>query len=171
MNEYKDANEFFDILLKPVNMKEIGEVSEDVINSYKEIKTVLTEVVKDNVDKTFGDRVKGYIDELQKRRNMFPKDSKFYQTAFISNKTFYRIRDDKIKPYRPGRNTVWKICFALELDQFKTKQLLESAKYHIDNDDERDKALMECINKKIYNIVDVDIYLDERGIELLSKLD
>ena len=162
-NEYVDSNDFLEHMLKPLNMIEVGNIDPVVQKYYDGIKTVFMQVINKNVEETFGQRVLKYMEESYK------KDSDFYKAAGISNKTFYRLRDDCEKPFHPSKETVWGVCLALKLDKYKATQLMNLAKYEIDMQDPKDCELLYCLNNRIYDLNDVNIRLDDKGLPLVSE--
>ena len=158
--EYVDSNRFVEELLKPLNMEEVDEVDPDIRAYYDGIKAVFMQVLDGNVHTSFSKLVLQYIDEKDL------KDSEFYKAAGIERKTFYAIKNEVERQYKP--NTLWGVCFGLQLSSFEAKNLMKCAQYEINEQDKRDQVLCECLDKKIYSIVKVNEILDDKGLPLLS---
>lgn len=158
--EYVDFNEYSNSLMKPINMCELGDIGPEIQKYYDEYETAEMFVSKEKDKGSFGEKVMKYIE------NTYNKDSTFYKAAGISNKTFYRMRDEK--DYHPTKDTVWGVCFALKLDKYKAEDLMTLAGYHIDPIDVRDCICMSCLEDKIFKLMDVNERLYDKGQPLLS---
>lgn len=101
---------------------------------------------------TFSDFLLHLID----KKNL--KDSTVYKKAGISKQLFSIIRSDRY--YVPKKKTVFAFILALELEMDTAKDLLKKAGYSFANFP-TDIAVKIFIEKKIYNLVDVNIYLQE----------
>ena len=85
-------------------------------------------------------------------------DAEVYKMAGLDRRLFSKIRS---KPdYRPGKNTVLALALALELNKKETDKLLSSAGYSLSDSDTSDLIIQFCIEKKIYNILQVNHALD-----------
>lgn len=165
--EYVDSNNFLTTLLKPLNMEEVGDVNPEIKEYYDNIKAVFMHVMDNSIEESFGQRMLKYMDELYEKE-IIKKDADFYKRAGISNKTFYRIRDDIKTPFHPSKETVWGVCLALQLDIYNAAQLMKLAKYEIDPKDPKDVELEYCLTNKIYNLIEVNERLDDKGLPLVS---
>lgn len=85
-------------------------------------------------------------------------DSDVYKKAEIDRRLFSKIRSNP--NYHPGKNTVIALALALELNKKETDKLLSSAGYSLTEYDTFDLVIQFCINKKIYNIQNVNEALD-----------
>ena len=106
-------------------------------------------------EETFSSRLLKYIDM------MGLKDAEIYKRACIDRRHFSKIRCDK--NYRPKKLTAVALCLALELDAAKTDDMLELAGYSLSNSDTGDLVIKFCIEKGIYNLIDVNEALDYFG--------
>ncbi|MBS4025645.1 MAG: hypothetical protein KGZ96_08225 [Clostridia bacterium] len=81
-------------------------------------------------------------------------DADVYRRAGIDRRLFSKIRS---KPqYRPGKNTVIALALALELNKEATDQLLSAAGYSLSDNETYDLVIQFCLEKKIFNIEDVN---------------
>jgi len=85
-------------------------------------------------------------------------DADIYKKAGVDRRHFSKIRSKS--GYRPGRNTVIALAIALELDKKETDKLLGSAGYSLSESETFDLVIQFCLEKKIYNMDDVNQALD-----------
>lgn len=95
------------------------------------------------------------------------KDSVVYKKAGIDKKHFSKIRSNP--KYKPGKNTVMALAIALELDKDNAFKLLGSAGYSLSNSDTYDLVILFCLEKKLYNIHEVNMALDSFNLKPLSR--
>lgn len=108
----------------------------------------LEEFINKNRQPTFSQVLFRLIDEKG------AKDSEIYKKAGIDRRHFSKIRSNH--DYRPGRNTVITLAFALELSQNETARLLSSAGYSLSDSDTSDLIIQFFLKKKIFDIDDVN---------------
>ena len=94
------------------------------------------------------------------------KDSDIYNKAYIDRRLFSKIRSDS--NYHPSKNTVISLGLALNLDIDNFETLLNSASYSLPKNNYFDLIIRFCINEKIYNIIDVNNYLDKYNCNTLN---
>lgn len=85
-------------------------------------------------------------------------DSAIYKKAGIDRRHFSKIRSNP--DYRLSKNTAIALSLALELNKKDTDKLLSSAGYSLSNSDTFDLVIQFCVDKKIYDIYDVNQALD-----------
>ncbi|MFD1359916.1 hypothetical protein ACFQ4X_18665 [Fictibacillus halophilus] len=85
-------------------------------------------------------------------------DSEVYKSAGIDRKHFSKIRSKS--DYRPKKSTVIALALGLKLDQEEFEQLLESAGYSLTDSETADLVIKFCLEKKIYDVIQVNEYLD-----------
>ena len=85
-------------------------------------------------------------------------DPEVYKKAGIDRKHFSKIRSNS--NYRPKKNTIIALALALELNRKETDELLSPAGYSLSDSDTCDLVVQFCLEKKIYNIHDVNQALD-----------
>lgn len=95
-------------------------------------------------------------------------DSEVYKKAGIDRKHFSKIRSTP--NYRPGKNTILALAFALELNKKDTDQLLNSAGYSLSESETYDLVIQFCLEKKIYDIDEVNQALDYFSLKPLCGL-
>ena len=85
-------------------------------------------------------------------------DPDIYKKAGIDRRHFSKIRSNP--DYRPVKNTVIALALALELNKKETDKFLSSAGYSLSDSDTFDLVIQFCVEKKIYDIHDVNQALD-----------
>lgn len=85
-------------------------------------------------------------------------ESEVYKRAGIDRRHFSKIRSDP--DYCIGKNSAIALALALELDKKQTDELLSAAGYTLSDSDIFDLVIQFCIERKIYNIYDVNQALD-----------
>lgn len=93
-------------------------------------------------------------------------DANIYNKAYIDRRLFSKIRNDST--YHPSKNTVISLGLALNLDIDNFEKLLNSASYSLPKNNYFDLIIRFCINEKIYNIIDVNNYLDKYNCNTLN---
>ncbi|RDU36004.1 hypothetical protein DRW41_15560 [Neobacillus piezotolerans] len=81
-------------------------------------------------------------------------DAEIYKKAQVDRRHFSKIRSNT--DYRPGKNTVIALALALELDKKETGKLLSSAGYSLSDSDTSDLVIQFCIEKRIFDIHQVN---------------
>lgn len=119
----------------------------------------LEDVVKD-LDKTFMELVFSFADakgltdvEVQKRANM-------------DRKAFSKLKCGTTK--NPSKSTALAMAIALELDLDDTKDLLSRAGLALSPCSKQDVIVQYFIERKVYNIYDINVALFEYGEQLLG---
>lgn len=90
-------------------------------------------------------------------------DSQVYKKAGIDRRHFSKIRSSS--EYKPTKNTVISLALALELDKTEIKELMASAGYSLSRSELFDLIILFCIEKKIYNIEEINTALDYFGLK------
>ncbi|MCM3665149.1 hypothetical protein M3204_12085 [Mesobacillus subterraneus] len=85
-------------------------------------------------------------------------DAEIYKKAGIDRRHFSKIRSNP--EYRPSKNTVIALALALELNKKETDKLLSSAGYSLSDSETFDLVIQFCIERKIYEIEQVNYALD-----------
>lgn len=93
-------------------------------------------------------------------------DPEVYKKAGLDRKHFSKIRSNP--NYRPSKNTIIALALALELNKKETDKLLSSAGYSLSDSDTYDLVIQFCLEKKIYDIYDVNQALDYFSLKPLS---
>ena len=103
-----------------------------------------------NKSENFNDLLFSFIDEKG------CKDSEIYKKVDIDRKLFSKIRCSS--DYIPRKNTIIKLCFALELDKVRFNKLLNSAGYCLTKN-KFDLIITYCLDNNIYDLSIINEYL------------
>lgn len=90
-----------------------------------------------------------------------------WKSAIVDKKTFSKINthDD----YHPQKITALCLCVGARLNLDETKDLLARAGYALSPCDQTDIIFSYFIENKIYNMIDLDIQLEEHGLPCIIK--
>jgi len=92
------------------------------------------------------------------------KDSEIYKRAGLDRRLFSKMRSDML--YTPSKKTVLALCLALELSREDADSLLASAGYSLSRASNSDLAIAFCIERKIYDLLEINEVLDHFGFEV-----
>ena len=87
------------------------------------------------------------------------KNSEVYHRANISRKVFSKIMTNP--DYHPKKNTVLALAIGMRLNLDETKDLLARAGYALSPGSKFDLIVQYCIEQREYNIVKINIILDD----------
>jgi len=121
----------------------------------------IDDYINDNKDENkFQKLLFNHID----RKNL--KDSDVYNKANIDRRLFSKIRSDS--NYHPSKETVIQLAVALELSLDELEDLLLSASYSLPKNNLFDIIIRFCFEKKEYNLMKINSYLDEYNCKILA---
>jgi hypothetical protein len=110
----------------------------------------------------------GFTETLLKLMdNTGKKDAEIYKKANISKQHFSKIRNNP--HYKPTKATALALALALELDLEETKDLIGRAGYALTNSSKFDLILRFYIEKRNYNIIEINMVLYEFDQPLLGS--
>ena len=112
--------------------------------------------------RSFTEEIFHLIDEYIKQ-GLYRTEAEVFNKANVSIK----VRSDMIlrgNEYNPNRNTAIRFALALELSLNETKRLLSKAQYSLADNNPFDLAIKDCINKKIFDVWQVDRLLKEKRL-------
>lgn len=92
-------------------------------------------------------------------------DVEIYKKANLDRKYFSKLRCDST--YKPKKKIVVALALALELDNKSSKKLIKKAGYILSGANKFDVIIRYCIENEIYNLHDVNLLLDEQGLNTL----
>ena len=93
-------------------------------------------------------------------------DTEVYQRANIDRKLFSKIRCNK--NYKPKKKNVIALALALRLDNPTSKVLIKKAGYILSGANMFDVVIRYCIENEIYDLIEVNRMLYEKGLETLG---
>ncbi|WP_174727677.1 hypothetical protein [Mesobacillus harenae] len=120
----------------------------------------LDEFIKTNLKPTLKDVLFSFIDEKG------CSDAEIYKRAAIDRRHFSKIRSNP--RYQPRKTTIVALALALQLDRKETDKLLSSAGFSLSNSDTYDLVIQFCIERKIYDVNQVNHALDHFKLRPLT---
>ena len=93
-------------------------------------------------------------------------NSVIYKKAYIDKKFFSKIISNK--DYVPKKHTVMALGLALELPMEEYERFLASAGYAFMPSSKFDLIIKYCVMNHIYNLINVDVILDDHGEECFA---
>ncbi len=88
-----------------------------------------------------------------------------YKKADVDRKLFSKIRTQP--DYHPNKNTLLKLCLAMNLNTDETENLLKSAGYSLSKSLRSDLILRYCFGHKIFDVITVNQILDHYGEKVI----
>ena len=88
-----------------------------------------------------------------------------YKKADVDRKLFSKIRTQP--DYHPNKNTILKLCLAMNLNTDETEDLLKTAGYSLSKSLRSDLILRYCFNHNIYDVITVNEILDHYGEKVI----
>lgn len=121
----------------------------------EELETALAERMK-HLSDTFQQYLL-YLIEAKGQTN-----AEVYNRAIISKQLFSKI---KLNPdYHPDKATAMRLCVGAQLNLDETKDLLARAGYALSPCDKRDIIFSFFIEREIFDMIEIDIALEEHGL-------
>lgn len=161
-----DKTHHFEILSEDKNKEDKHREDKEILESFrkkpsKNAKYNLRDYINnEKSQETFCTKLLKYIDD-----SGF-SDSEIYKKAGVDRRHFSKIRCDKY--YQPKKTTAIALCIALELDMDQTRDLLQLAGYSLTNSDTGDLVIKFCIERKMYDLIEVNEALDYFGQKMLG---
>lgn len=91
-----------------------------------------------------------------------------YKRALLTKQLFSKI---KLNPdYHPDKATAMRLCIGAKLNLDETKDLLARAGYALSPCEKRDVIFSYFIEKEVYDMIEIDIALEEHGVECFIAL-
>ena len=135
-------------------------INESELHAPTEAKATTLEDILDQTDAGFTETLLKLIDETGK------KDSEIYKKANVSKQYFSKIRNNP--HYQPTKATAIAFALALELDVDQTNDLIGRAGYTLTRSSRFDLIVQYYIEKKNFNIVEINVTLYEFDQTLLG---
>lgn len=152
-------NKAFDLRKKPVPSSKVemniyGDSGED-FDFLEVYQSVLDERMKHMTD-TFQE----YLFYLIQLKGM--SNPEVYKRSIITKQTFAKIK--KNPNYHPDKTTAMRLCVGARLSLDETKDLLARAGYALSPCDKRDIIFQFFIENEAYDMIAIDIALEEHGL-------
>lgn len=93
------------------------------------------------------------------------ENAQVYKDAIVDKKTFSKIKNHP--DYHPQKQTALCLCIGARLNMDETKDLLSRAGYALSPCDKRDIIFSYFIENQIYDMIELDIQLEEHGLECI----
>lgn len=125
------------------------------------------EAIFEERESALGDRLKHLTDTFQEYlmyliENKGLSNAEVYKRAYLTKQLFSKI---KLNPeYHPDKSTALRLCVGAQLNLDETKDLLARAGYALSPCDKRDVIFSFFIEQGIYDMLDIDIALEEHGL-------
>ena len=97
------------------------------------------------------------------------KAPEVYNGACVDKKTFSKIKNNK--NYHPKKLTALCLCIGAKLNMDQSKDLLQKAGFAFSNSDMTDIIFSFFIENEIYDIFQIAVELEERGLQILIPED
>ena len=95
-------------------------------------------------------------------------NSEVYNKAIISKQSFAKLKKDPVK-YHPDKITALQYCVGAELNIDETRDLLARAGYALSPSDRRDIIFSYFITHEYFDMLEIDIKLEEHGIPCIIR--
>ena len=88
-----------------------------------------------------------------------------YKKADVDRKLFSKIRTQP--DYHPNKNTLLKLCLAMNLNTEESEDILKTAGYSLSKSLRSDLILRYCFSHKVYDVITVNEILDHYGEKVI----
>lgn len=134
-------------------------VKSEILSSYEEFYEETQSALQERMEH-LSDTFQQYLLFLIEEKGLKP--SQVYNSAFVTKQLFSKI---KLNPnYHPDKATAMRLCVGARLNIDETKDLLRRAGYALSPCDKRDIIFSYFIEKGIYDMVEIDIVLEENDL-------
>ena len=120
----------------------------------------LEEYRLENKGASFSDAIDKYI------RDNNIKASELYTRACIDRRVYSKMSN---KDYRISKNTAICFCIAMNLSVIETQELLKRSGFALSNYEDFDIVITYFLEKKVYDIFEINGYLEELNLPLLGQ--
>ena len=115
--------------------------------------------------KHLSDTFSQYLMFLIEDKNM--KNADVYKRAIVDKKVFSKIKNDV--NYHPQKQTALCLCVGAKLNLDESKDLLARAGYALSPCDKTDIIFSYFIENEIYDMIELDIQLEEHGLPCIIQ--
>lgn len=112
-----------------------------------------------DISTTFGSYVFDKVDKLLAEKQI-TKESQVYHRGGIDRRVYSNLKQTD-ENFRPQKATALAFCVALQLSVKEAEELLSLAEYHFETRDLTDQIVKCCLEKKIYELDEINIYIAE----------
>ncbi len=167
IREYIDDNYVDDSLTKcnryenSRRRREREEVLDEIVSPKVDLSSLSIEQMIAGLDKTFQEKLFEIIDE---RGLTGPQ----VYDGYVSKQVYSKLQSDM--KYRPNKFTAIALCLSLHLSVDETQDMLSRAGWTLSPSSKSDLIVKACILKKQYNVVKIDIILEQFGCPRLKDI-
>ena len=134
-------------------------ICEDSYDGYIDFLEKSESALKDRM-KHMSDTFVEYLMFLIERKQL--SNAEVYKRAIITKQLFSKIKLNK--NYHPDKSTAMRLCVGAQLSLDESKDLLARAGYALSPCDKRDIIFSFFIEHEVYDMIEIDIALEEHGL-------
>ena len=151
--DYNEIDLFLKNTFEYSTDESVFEIKEPVPN-YSSINNFITQqddILQEKIRKTI---LSKKLDEVE-----------IYKKADMDRKLFSKIRTQP--DYHPNKNTILKLCLAMNLSTDETEDLLKTAGFSLSKSLRSDLILRYCFTHRIFDVITVNQILDHYGEKVI----
>ena len=151
--DYNEIDHFLKNTFEYSTDESVFEIKEPVPN-YGSINNFITQqddILQEKIRKTI---LSKKLDEVE-----------IYKKADLDRKLFSKIRTQP--EYHPNKNTILKLCLAMNLSTDETEDLLKTAGFSLSKSLRSDLILRYCFTHRIFDVITVNQILDHYGEKVI----
>lgn len=143
----------------PMEAPELCEMQMSVAPNYSDFLEDNQSALNERM-KHLSDTFQEYLMYLIESRGL--SNAEVYKRALITKQLFSKI---KLNPqYHPDKATAMRLCVGAKLNPDETRDLLARAGYALSPCDKRDIIFSFYIEHEVYDMIEIDIALEEHGL-------
>ena len=150
----------------PLEEAEAGAPEDSIVcdeeASYDDALDRLTDALDDRMSH-MADTFSEYLMYLIESKEL--KNADVYKAALIDKKVFSKIKNNP--DYHPNKNTALCLCMGAKLNLDESRDLLARAGYALSPCSKTDIIFSYFIENEIYDMIELDIQLEEHGLECM----
>lgn len=154
-SELEDSVECIEAFRPSKEDEYVGSAPSEELDSFEEHEGKLEERMS-HLSDTFSE----YLLYLIRERHM--ENAEVYKRAIVDKKTFSKIKNNV--DYHPQKLTALCLCVGARLNLDESKDLLARAGYALSPCDKTDIIFSYFIENEIYDMIELDIQLEEHGL-------
>lgn len=159
--DYDTGSIRFSSVLKSKDKYDEGKVSE-IMNSLSSAKSEdVAKSLDSSLDQSFTEKLRSMISEKGLR------EPDVYKAAHMDRRLFSKISANN--KFKPAKDTALALIFALKLSFPQASDLLMRAGYTLSHSNKRDVILEYFLMKRIYNLTDINLVLEQLGEKKVGR--
>ncbi len=148
-----------ELSMKSCTVDAVSESSEDATDDYLDFESLHESKLQERM-RHMSDTFSQYLLYLIQSKNM--ENAEVYKRAIVDKKIFSKIKNNV--NYHPQKMTALCLCIGAKLNLDESKDLLARAGYALSPCDKTDIIFSYFIENKIYDMIELDIQLEEHGL-------